>query len=191
MKRVIIHWTAGTNKASSTDRKHYHYIVEGDGNVVAGDLPPEANENTRTAYAAHTRGMNTGSIGVSFAAMFNARERPFDAGKHPITEKQVAAMVRLVAQLCAKYGIPVTRDTVLSHAEVQGTLGVTQLGKWDVSWLPGMDQAGNAQAVGDLLRYKIKAAMAPEPKPVTTAPQSGIVALIIAAIKAIFGGAKS
>lgn len=156
MKRVIIHWTAGTHNVSAVDKKHYHYIIGGDGAVVAGDLPVSANESTATAYAAHTRGLNTGSIGVAFAAMHGAKERPFSAGRYPITEGQVAAMARLVFDLCEKYGIPVTPETVLTHAEVEPTLGVSQSGKWDVTWLPNMDQAGNARAVGDLLRQKVR-----------------------------------
>ena len=31
LKRIIIHWTAGNYKANATDKKSYHYIVEGDG----------------------------------------------------------------------------------------------------------------------------------------------------------------
>ena len=178
MKRVIIHWTAGTNHASKTDKMHYHYIVEGDGSVVSGDLPPEANESTKTAYAAHTRGLNTGSIGVSMAGMWGAKERPFNAGRWPLTNKQVKAMCKLAAQLCAKYDIPVTRETVLTHAEVQGNLGVVQKGKWDVMWLPGMDQAGHPNAVGDLLRDQIKDAMTP-------AAPSGIIAALVAFIKGL------
>ena len=165
MERVILHWTAGTYTASVLDKKHYHFIVEGTGRVIIGDMPPEANENTSTAYAAHTRNLNTGSIGVAVAAMHGAKESPFNAGKYPITEKQVDALVNWVARLCDDYGIAVTPETVLTHGEVAGNLGVGQRGKWDVNWLPGMTQAGHPSATGDLLRVKIKAAMQPKPKP--------------------------
>jgi N-acetyl-anhydromuramyl-L-alanine amidase AmpD len=171
MKRIIIHWTAGTHKPSLTDKKHYHYIVGGDGAVVEGNLPVSANESTSNAYAAHTRGLNTGSIGVSFAAMHGAKERPFSAGKYPITEAQVKAMTRLVSDLAEQYGIPNTPETILTHAEVEPTLGVKQRGKWDITWLPDMDQAGNARAVGDLLREKVRTysqPVAPVAKPYLT-----------------------
>ena len=188
MKRIILHWSAGTNKASALDRNHYHFIVEGDGNIVSGVYKPEDNLSTQTPYAAHTRMANTGSIGVAFAAMHGAKERPFYAGKYPITEKQVKAMTRLLVDLCEQYNIPVTPQAVLTHAEVQGTLGIKQNGKWDVTWLPGMDQAGNAQAVGDLLRQKIRDARRAPPE--TTKPAPWWVG-IIAAIAALFGkGAK-
>jgi len=107
MKRIIIHWTAGTNTASALDKHHYHFIVEGNGNVVDGRYKPEDNESTATDYAPHTRSLNTGSIGVSFAAMHGATERPFIAGKYPITKIQIDEMVNLVADLCIRYGIEV------------------------------------------------------------------------------------
>src|SRR4030095_64553 len=36
MPRVIVHWTAGTYKASPLDREHYHVLIEGDGTIVYG-----------------------------------------------------------------------------------------------------------------------------------------------------------
>jgi len=169
MKRIIIHWTAGTNTASALDKHHYHFIVEGNGNVVAGRYKPEDNESTATDYAPHTRSLNTGSIGVSFAAMHGATERPFIAGKYPITKIQIDEMVNLVADLCIRYGIEVFPWTVLTHAEVEGTLNIKQRGKWDVTWLPGMTQPGHPDAVGGLLREKMRlklnAMRSPKPKP--------------------------
>jgi len=156
MKRIIIHWSAGTHTPSAIDKKHYHYIVGGGGAVVEGDLPVSANQSTATEYAAHTRGLNTGSIGVSFAAMHGAKERPFTAGEYPITKAQVEAMTRLVSDLSERYDIPITLETILTHAEVEPNLGVKQRGKWDVTWLPDMDQVGEARTVGDLLRQKVR-----------------------------------
>lgn len=159
MKRIVLHWTAGSHRASATDRKHYHFTVQGDGSVVAGIHAPEANLNTSDgAYAAHTRNCNTGSIGVSVAAMFGAVERPFSAGRHPITQAQVAALAALCARLAKQYGIPVTRQTVLTHAEVQPTLGIAQRGKWDICWLPDMAGPADPVAVGDRLRAMIQQA---------------------------------
>jgi len=66
-----------------------------------------------------------------------------------------AALVALTARLCGQYAIPVQYDTVLSHAEVQRTLKVTQRGKWDITWLPGMTQVGDPVAVGDGLRDRV------------------------------------
>ena len=54
------------------------------------------------------------------------------------------------------YGVKVTPETVLTHAEVQPTLGITQRAKWDITWLPGMEKPQDPREVGDILRAKIK-----------------------------------
>lgn len=157
MKRIIWHWTAGGNRASEIDRKHYHFMFEGDGNEVKGIHPVEANESpVRGQYAAHTRNCNTGSIGIAACGMYGAKERPFQSGEYPITSMSIGAMVRKTADLCEEYSIEVRRDTVLSHAEVQRTLGVRQRGKWDISWLPGMTATIDPVDVGDELRAGVR-----------------------------------
>jgi N-acetyl-anhydromuramyl-L-alanine amidase AmpD len=160
MKRIIMHWSAGSHKASDIDRSHYHFIVQGDGSVVAGNMTPEANLNTKDGkYAAHTRNCNTGSIGVAVAAMMGAKERPFTPGPYPITTAQVTALCALCARLAQQYGIPVTRETILSHAEVQPTLKIKQSGKWDITWLPGYAAPQDPVLTGDFLRSHIAANM--------------------------------
>lgn len=160
MDRIILHWSAGTHSVTALDRQHYHYIIDGAGVVHEGEHRPEDNLGSLRSgrYAAHTLNCNTGSIGVALAAMSGAAAAPFRAGSWPITEAQVDAMVALCARLCAQYRIPVTRRTVLSHAEVQPTLGIKQQGKWDISWLPGMAKPGDPVAVGDHIRAMIVAA---------------------------------
>ena len=181
MNRIIIHWTAGTHKVSATDRKHYHFIIDGDGGMALGNMKPEDNLNTADgSYAAHTRGANTGAIGIAVAAMHGAQERPFKTGNYPITEKQVAALVAQCARLALQYKIPVRRSTILTHAEVERTLGIKQAGKWDIVWLPGMAGVGDAIVIGDTLRRRISQAMAPvappwivvDHKPPVSAPQA-------------------
>jgi len=160
LKRVIMHWTAGTYSVSGLDRKHYHFIIDGDGNEVRGDRTPEDNISASDGrYAAHTQGANTGAIGVSVAAMHGATQSPFNAGPYPITPKQLDALCGLVSRLCREYGIPITRETVLTHAEVQITLGIMQNGKWDISWLPGMTATDAPVFVGDKIRAMISAKM--------------------------------
>lgn len=159
LTRIIIHWTAGGHRASVLDKQHYHFIVQGDGTVVAGNLPPEENSNVNDGiYGRHVAKLNTGSIGVALAGMMGAQFHPFSAGGAPLTAVQLGAACRLLADLCARYKIPVTRRTVLTHAEVQPTLGVPQAGKWDIRWLPGDAGVGDAVAVGDRLRAMIEAA---------------------------------
>lgn len=159
LERIIMHWTAGGHTANSTDKRHYHEIVQGDGSRVRGDHLPEANISTADGhYAAHVRKFNTGSIGLSMAAMAGAKHSPFDAGDHPITKKQLAAFVKVVAEYADTYDIPITRQTVLSHSEVPLIHNKPQPGKWDINWIPGMKRPGNPIEVGDKLREMIRAA---------------------------------
>lgn len=159
--RIVMHWTAGGYIASSLDREDYHFVVQGDGEVVRGNRNPEANNDTTDGdYSAHTRGLNTGAIGISMAAMAGANESPFSAGQVEIKPDQLEAFCQLAADLCDNYGIPVTGKTVLTHAEVQPVLGVWQRGKWDICWIPGMQKTQDPVVVGEILRGKIRRALA-------------------------------
>jgi hypothetical protein len=161
MKRVIAHWSAGAHKASALDREHYHIIFQGDGTPVRGDHTIDDNVNTADDdYATHTRACNQGSIGVSLACMAGAIENPFNPGKFAMTRKQWDAMTTGIAELCKRYAIPVTPKTVLSHAEVQGTLGIRQNGKWDFTRLPFDASIKGAKAVGDRMRAEVAAKLA-------------------------------
>ena len=160
MDRIILHWTAGGYLPSAEDRAHYHLLIDSAGRAHAGLHPISANAKPiRGAYAAHTLNCNTGSIGIAVCAMAGARERPFGKGRAPITPAQVEALVTEAARLCRGYGIPVTRQTVLSHAEVQPTLGIRQRGKRDYDWLPGMAPGPHdPRRVGDWLRAMVREA---------------------------------
>jgi hypothetical protein len=150
MARVIVHWTAGTYKASALDREHYHILIEGDGNVVYGVHGIDANAKpAREPRASHTRNCNTGSIGVAVCCMNNAREKPFSAGSFPMTIAQWQVMAEVVAELCRRYKIAVTPKTVLAHGEVQATLNITQLGKWDPLVLPWLPTQPRAQVMNE------------------------------------------
>lgn len=190
MQRIILHWSAGSYAASALDREHYHFIITGTGAEVAGEFAPEDNLSTKTPYAAHTRHCNTGSIGVAVAAMHGAVERPFNPGRYPITDAQMVGLAETVARLCREYSIPVTRKTVLTHAEVQPTLGIKQNGKWDICWIPGMSAPGDPVKVGDQIRAMVLAEMAAPKAPAqpdpAEQPQGGFAALV-AAILRIFG----
>jgi N-acetyl-anhydromuramyl-L-alanine amidase AmpD len=157
MKRIIVHWSAGTHKVSDTEKQHYHYIVAGDGTIVNGIYKPEDNLSVKDGkYAAHTRGCNTGSIGVAMAGMFGA-EGPGKLGKYPLTKAQWDACMGLIKRLAAQYKIPVTPGTILTHAEVQSTLGIKQNGKIDISFgVPGRPDLNTAKECGDFIRDSIK-----------------------------------
>ena len=157
LHRVVLHWTAGAAGLIDLEREHYHLIIGQDARPYMGKHRPEANGVIRAAYAAHTRGLNTGSIGVALDAMADATERPWWRGSNPITRPMLDTLAREVADLCLTYRIPVSRWTVLSHAEVQPTLGVWQRNKWDIAWIPEMDGPGDPVVVGDELRQMIRA----------------------------------
>lgn len=160
MERVICHWTAGGHKASTVDREHYHILVEADGHLVRGDHSIDDNVNTQDRdYAAHTLNCNTGSIGVSVCCMLGAVESPFNAGVAPMLKSQWDKMAVVVAELCRRYAIQVSPRTVLSHAEVQSTLGIAQRGKWDFTRLAFDASAVGAKACGDRLRAQVQAAL--------------------------------
>lgn len=157
MDRIILHWTAGANKAGDLDKRHYHILIEGDGSLVRGMPTIDLNQKPVTpGYAAHTLNCNSNSIGLSLCGMAGAVERPFNAGKSPITRAQWDAAIKAVAELCRRYSIPVTPSTVLSHAEVQGTLGIQQRGKWDISILPFDLTLNTANKVGNAFRAAVK-----------------------------------
>lgn len=158
--RIHMHWSAGSYNFIDVDKQAYHYCIGKDGTVYSGKFTPEDNITiVHGKYAAHTLHANTGAIGVAVLGMGGAVKSPFNAGNWPMLPVQIDALVTLVAQLCKKYGISVTRSTVLTHAEVQPTLGVAQKGKWDITWLPGMSEPGDPIDVGDVLRARVSAAI--------------------------------
>lgn len=156
MTRIIVHWTAGTNNASATDREHYHFLIDGAGKLVRGDPSVKSNEAPlKDGYAAHTRNCNTGSIGISLCGMAGAVQSPFSAGKYPLKMEQWQVLIKALADLCQAYGIKPTPKTVLTHAEVQANLGIKQLGKWDIAILPFNTKISTAKKVGDELRAQV------------------------------------
>lgn len=160
MRAIVLHWSAGGNKPSAVDRQHYHVIVGGDCQVVRGDH--EIRDNVNTAdddYAAHTRGFNTGTIGLALAGMLDAQESG-NYGPQPINEKQWIKAAECAAQLARFYKIPVTDKTILSHAEVQPNLGIAQKGKWDVTRLPWDPSVKGAKACGDRFRALVRSFLA-------------------------------
>lgn len=158
MQRIIMHWTAGADGVNDVEADSYHLLVGRDGTVTQGDFAISANipPLMDNLYAAHTRACNSRSIGIAMDAMAGAQERPFKPGLYPITEIQVDAFCREVARLSVEWNIPVIRTKVLTHAEVQGTLGIRQNNKWDITWLPGMTKPGLPLDVGDVLRKRIR-----------------------------------
>lgn len=159
VKLIVSHWTAGGYVASSLDREHYHFLIEGDEEieVVRGhhSLTAVKPPLVEGKYAAHTLGTNSYAAGVSVCSMAGAIESPFNPGKYPMKAAQWGRLVELNALLCKRYGITVGPKTVLTHAEVQVNLGNRQRGKWDIAKLAFDPKYMTAKAVGDLLRTSV------------------------------------
>lgn len=168
MTAIIEHWTAGGHRANATDLRSYHALTEGDGSIRYGVNIALNSGGTKSGYAAHTRGANTNRIGHSMCGMMGARESPWHPGTAPLTLVQWNRHVLAAADLCEFYKIAVARDKLLFHAEVQGTLGIAQAGKWDVIRLPFDDSLRGARAIGDRFRDEVLSALrgnGPEPLP--------------------------
>lgn len=158
VRRIHLHWTAGAHKASETDKDHYHVLVEADGKVIKGNCDIAANSasNASGQKAHHTLNANTGALAVSMCCMAGAIQSPLNLGKYPLTKEQWDKAAIVVAELCRHYNVPVTNKTVLSHAEVQKNLGITQRGKWDIAILPWDRTFDTSWECGDQFRRQVQ-----------------------------------
>lgn len=190
MKRVHWHWTGGAEGLIGVEADSYHEIIQPDGTVQAGEFPIEANKPPLRPgqYAAHTLNANSDAISIACDAMAGAKERPLVWGTNPLTEAQIDAMLHRTAHWCRFYGIPVSRTTTLSHAEVERNLGIKQNNKWDIMVLPGMTRVDDPVVVGDELRRRLTAIMGE--KTVTQQTGRGIGAAIKAALVGLLAWLK-
>ena len=157
MKRIIIHWTGGTNQPNNTDFEHYHFLVNSDGLVVKGKYKPEDNLYCFDGvYAQHTGGGNSGSIGVAMCGMFVPNKTPLQWTKYPLTKVQCERCFKLIAELAKEYDLKITPDTVITHYE----FGIkhpntSSAGKIDITWLPPYPSL-KANEIGDFIRNKAR-----------------------------------
>ncbi|MCR5266801.1 MAG: N-acetylmuramoyl-L-alanine amidase [Cyanobacteria bacterium RUI128] len=156
MKRIIIHWTAGTSKPNATELEHYHYIIDAEGNIHNGKFKPEDNENCNDGkYAQHTGGGNTGSIGVALCGMLGFKGVN-NVGQYPLTRVQCEKMFKFVAELCKKYNIAITSSNVMTHYEFgQKNPKTTSANKIDIVYLPPFPEVLRSK-VGDFIRNKVR-----------------------------------
>lgn len=156
LNKIILHWTAGTNEPNNTDYQHYHYLVNGNGVVIKGKFTPEDNLNCNDGkYAQHTGGGNTGSIGVALCGMAGFKNAK-SIGKYPLTAKQCERAFKLIAELCKKYNIAVTPQTVMTHYEFgKKNPKTSSAGKIDIVYLPPYPTVKQAD-VGYFIRNKVK-----------------------------------
>lgn len=164
MNRIILHHTGGPYRPTADDLRAYHRLIDGDGAVHQGQHGIEANDPGRPLvpgrYAAHCKNLNSGSIGLSICAMGGAQwGQPY--ASTPVKPVQVDALIKEAARLAILYDISPDRRTILSHAEVEITLGVDQSAKWDFDYWPrGGPGLRDPVAIGDELRADIRRVMA-------------------------------
>lgn len=122
---VVIHTTdsrGGTRELIDSDHRHqrgfsmigYHWLIrngrsEWGGGRYLADLDGYIEAGRpEELIGAHAVGMNDRSIGVALVASRDT----------PVTEKQLAAALKLVREVMRRYGIPV--EHVIGHREVPG-----------------------------------------------------------------------
>jgi hypothetical protein len=157
MRKICLHWTAGTHARTEADARSYHFTVGPDGAVSAGQFRPEANIPPLRSgqYAAHCGGGNSWCIGVALRGMAGY-QGPGRVGKAPVTRLQGEAAWSLTAELCKTYAIPVTPDTVFTHYEFgKRHPGSGSAGKIDIVHLPYAPDVQTAD-IGDYIRGKVR-----------------------------------
>jgi hypothetical protein len=161
LRSISLHWTAHDYAAVFPA---YHFCLAGARDVVVHHTH-DLRENMREVYqdpdrpyAAHTRGRNSYSIGISIAAMRGATPQNF--GDCPLTQAQLEAMCRLAAGLARFYEIDVT--AIRTHAEAALDDGYFGAGsdelRWDIARLrPSADplMPHEATVTGDWFRNRI------------------------------------
>jgi hypothetical protein len=152
-RKIINHWTAGQLKPNATDFEHYHYIIDGKGNVYRCDHSIESNDNTADGnYAAHTGGGNTRRYGVSLCGMMDFKS-PKSPGKYKLTLPQTEALYLLNARIAFKEGYKTLNDEILMTHKEFGIKNpnTSSAGKIDICWLPDEQDPSK---VGNHIREK-------------------------------------
>ena len=158
MKRLIGHHAGSTYKPSAAVVRAYHGSIDGDGQRHLGKFPVLNNAAgviRKGRYAAHTWKLNTGSIGRSICAMHGHKWSDPMFGNYPVKVAQYDELAKWFAEDAIEWGIPVEREFILSHAEVQITLGVTQRSKWDFDYDPRGGPSRDPVAIGDEFRQEV------------------------------------
>jgi len=134
-----------------------------------GNLPLYHRDADR-GYAAHTKALNSFSVGLALCGMRGAKDfRPggsVSPGPSPITLEQVRAMLALSVQIARIYELEIHEETFFCHYEAEAIHGIDQLPpgdriwKWDTTWIPGVDLARNE--AGPFLREQMRRWMAGE-----------------------------
>ena len=122
--RVVIHMPEATYDITLRvfqDPNHQaaaHYVVRSEDGHVA-----QMVRELDVAYQAGNRGFNERSIGIEHEGW--ADEPSY------LTDTMYESSARLVAGICARYGIPVDRDHIVGHNEVPDVVRICPGPHWD------------------------------------------------------------
>ena len=107
-------------------------------------------------YAQHCGGGNTGSIGISMCGMYVPKNTDIKNTKFPLTKIQCEAAFKLIAELCKKYNIKITPQTVLTHYEFgQAHPKTSSYGKIDIIYLHAYPDITKNE-MGNFIRSKVR-----------------------------------
>ena len=114
--RIVIHHTGdqdmdadaatihGWHKGNGWSGIGYHFVIRKDGTIERG--------RPIDAVGSHAQGSNSDSLGIHVCGGFNSAQP---------TDKQLASLAQLIADLCKKYNISLDRKHILGHYEVCDT----------------------------------------------------------------------
>lgn len=147
---IYLHWSAGRYETAFND---YHINIDGEGIY-------KTHHDSFTVKLSHTYQRNTGSIGVSINACYNATFNNF--GSYPPTEAQITSLATVTAVLCCELNLTCDIQHVMTHAEaadnMDGRTGLVFYGpangceRWDLWFWPGVKHGEG----GNILRTRIR-----------------------------------
>ena len=151
--RITFHHTAGVYIPNARDKHCYHYLIDNKGKVYKGDFSIADNFNCADGkYAAHCGGGNTKNIGIAFCGNFHFLEKT-KTTSYPLTRIQLEVGFKLAAELCAKYNIKISPETVFTHYEFDQRKKKPE-GKIDIIYLPPFPFV-KINDIGNFIRNKV------------------------------------
>ncbi|WP_149184123.1 N-acetylmuramoyl-L-alanine amidase [Streptomyces sp. TRM49041] len=121
--RIVIHVVQGSYATALRVFKNpghgaaAHYVVGKDGRIA------QMIRELDVAFHAGNRSMNERSVGIEHEGFV---DRPQD-----FTAAMYESSARLAADICARYAIPVDREHIIGHVEVEGTDHTDPGPHWD------------------------------------------------------------
>lgn len=110
VNKVILHWIVGSLESADATFARPDRIASAHYGIGDMDVHQYVKEED-TAYHCGNLTTNRESIGIEHEGGPNL----------PITEKTIQTSIKLVADICRRYGIPADRDHIKKHSEIKAT----------------------------------------------------------------------